>query len=205
MTMKALKGSPGNRGRAGAGRPGRDCRDRPKRLGTEGEELLLEVAVDAAAGEFGHLGGDLLGTGDMDLCGQVGELGLALVREAASLLRLLDGGGELAEEAEVLGAEFAEVGALVGVGGVLSEGCLKLELNVPGNVALTLKHVIEAFEINGAGVCSVLSSFPCVLVVEGEALNMLVFGFDALHPLWRGLGWEGGGRIEAIEGDAQFI
>ena len=195
-------GSAGNRGRAGAGRLGWSGRDRPERLGAENEKLLLEVAVDAAEGEFGLLGGDLLGTGGVELSGHVGELGLALVGEAASLLRLFDGGGELAEEAEVLGAEFAEVG---GVGCVLSHGGVKLELNVSGNVALALKQVVKAFGINGAGVCGVLSLFLCILVVEGEALNKLVLRFDALHPLWRELRWEDGSGVEAVEGDAQFI
>ena len=117
-------GSAGNRGRAGAGRLGWSGRDRPERLGAENEKLLLEVAVDAAEGEFGLLGEDLLGVGDVKLRGHVGEPGLALVGEAASLLRLFHGGGEFAEEAKVLGAKFAEVGSLIGVGCVLSEGGL---------------------------------------------------------------------------------
>jgi hypothetical protein len=55
----------------------------------------------------------------MELRSQVGELGLALVSEAASLLRLFDC---LAKKAEVLGAQDAKVSELVGVGSVFSEG-----------------------------------------------------------------------------------
>jgi hypothetical protein len=167
--------------------------------------MLLEVAVGAAEGEFGLLGGDLLGPGEVELRCQVGELGLALVCEAVSLLRLFDCGGELAEEPEVLVAKDANVGALISIGGVLGGRGLKLELDVACEVALPLEHFSEAFEINGAGLCSMLSLLPRVFVVKGEPLNEFVVCFDALNPLWRKLGWKDSDSIESVEGDVQFI